>query len=254
MKDQVTVKDMQVGGSHYKDMAIQPVEFITKNNIGYCEGNVIKYVCRWKNKNGVEDLKKARHYIDLLIDAVSSEKDTTDDFDFIAELEKHNVHLSRRFDEKGARLTVKIKDQIVFDEALFQEVLAHYIDITIFTHKVRLVGKHLVNAGVAEQAVFIVLAMCLGCFTFRGPIDEGRYAYLTKDIFTVLDDYCGETLFTDKRDVTQALTLMTKNEMHGKFISIDYNKVEGLTYRAVWDTDKDIKSEKLAVFNEEAAK
>ena len=61
----------QVGGSHYKDMAIQPVEFIHKNGIGYMEGNVIKYVSRWRGKNGLEDLKKARHYIDLLIEMES---------------------------------------------------------------------------------------------------------------------------------------------------------------------------------------
>jgi hypothetical protein len=56
----------QVSGSHYKDFAIQPVEFIHANNIGYLEGNVIKYVCRWKNKNGLEDLDKAIHYLELL--------------------------------------------------------------------------------------------------------------------------------------------------------------------------------------------
>lgn len=48
-------------------MPIQPVEFITKNGLGFCEGNVVKYVCRHKAKGGVEDLKKARHYLDLLI-------------------------------------------------------------------------------------------------------------------------------------------------------------------------------------------
>jgi hypothetical protein len=64
----MSAKAEQVGGQHYKDMAIQPAEFIHKNGIGYMEGNVIKYVVRWRNKNGVEDLKKARHYLDLLIE------------------------------------------------------------------------------------------------------------------------------------------------------------------------------------------
>lgn len=59
--------DVQVGGDHYQRYKIQPIEFIQSNNIGFCEGNVIKYVTRWKDKNGVEDLKKAKHYIDLLI-------------------------------------------------------------------------------------------------------------------------------------------------------------------------------------------
>ena len=55
----------QEGGSHYKDMLIQPVEFIVKNDIAFLEANVIKYVCRHRNKNGLEDLKKAEHYIQL---------------------------------------------------------------------------------------------------------------------------------------------------------------------------------------------
>ena len=58
----------QVGGSHYKDMEIQPIDFITKNNLSYIQGNVIKYVCRYKDKNGVEDLEKAKHYLEMLID------------------------------------------------------------------------------------------------------------------------------------------------------------------------------------------
>lgn len=60
--------DVQVGGSHYKDFAIQPVEFIHANGIPYMEGNVIKYVARWRSKNGLKDLEKAKHYIDLLIE------------------------------------------------------------------------------------------------------------------------------------------------------------------------------------------
>jgi hypothetical protein len=59
--------DKQIGGSHYKDMAIQPVEYIHKNGLGFCEGNVVKYITRWKTKNGIEDLKKVIHYAELLI-------------------------------------------------------------------------------------------------------------------------------------------------------------------------------------------
>jgi hypothetical protein len=58
----------QVGGSHYKDLKIQPVEYIHANNIPFIEGNVIKYVTRWRAKNGIKDLEKARHFIDLLIE------------------------------------------------------------------------------------------------------------------------------------------------------------------------------------------
>ena len=57
----------QVGGTHYKDLKIQPIEFIHANNIPFCEANAIKYLCRWRQKNGRQDLEKARHYIDLLI-------------------------------------------------------------------------------------------------------------------------------------------------------------------------------------------
>ena len=63
-----TALNTQVGGSHYKDMVIQPVEFIEMNNLGFCVGNVIKYVCRYKSKNGIEDLQKAKHYLEILID------------------------------------------------------------------------------------------------------------------------------------------------------------------------------------------
>lgn len=65
----------QIGGGHYKSMAIQPVEYIHKNNIPYIEGCVIKYISRWRNKNGIEDLKKARHFIDLLIEFETTTKD-----------------------------------------------------------------------------------------------------------------------------------------------------------------------------------
>lgn len=57
----------QVGGDHYKRYAIQPVEFITKNKLGFCEGNAIKYLCRHGDKNGAQDLRKAIHYIELLL-------------------------------------------------------------------------------------------------------------------------------------------------------------------------------------------
>ena len=52
--------------NHY-DFEIQPVDYITKNGLGFCEGNVVKYVSRWKLKNGREDLLKARHYLDILL-------------------------------------------------------------------------------------------------------------------------------------------------------------------------------------------
>ena len=63
--------DRQEGGDHYQNKAIQPWDYIISNNIGYLEGNVIKYVSRYKEKHGLEDLKKARHYLDKLIEEIS---------------------------------------------------------------------------------------------------------------------------------------------------------------------------------------
>lgn len=59
---------IQEGGTHYKGMVIQPVEYIHSNNIGYLDGNVIKYVSRHKSKNGAEDIKKAIHYLQLILE------------------------------------------------------------------------------------------------------------------------------------------------------------------------------------------
>lgn len=60
--------DTQVAGKHYKDYPIQPVEFIHKNGLGFLEGCIIKRVCRHRNKNGKEDLEKAIHELQLLIE------------------------------------------------------------------------------------------------------------------------------------------------------------------------------------------
>jgi len=60
--------DTQVGGSHYKDMKIQPSEFINKNEMQFAEGNAIKYICRHGSKGRLQDLEKAKHYIDMIIE------------------------------------------------------------------------------------------------------------------------------------------------------------------------------------------
>lgn len=65
--------DEQVGGSHYKTKTIQPWDYIIQNNLGYLEGCIVKYISRYDEKGGVEDLKKARHYLDKLIE-VKTEK------------------------------------------------------------------------------------------------------------------------------------------------------------------------------------
>jgi hypothetical protein len=58
----------QVDGSHYKDLKIQPLEYIHANGIPFAEGCVIKYVSRWRNKGGIKDLEKAKHFLELLIE------------------------------------------------------------------------------------------------------------------------------------------------------------------------------------------
>ena len=60
-------KTTQIGGSHYKDMRIQPSEFIYKNGLNWFEGNAIKYICRHRAKTGRQDLEKAIHYLQLLL-------------------------------------------------------------------------------------------------------------------------------------------------------------------------------------------
>ena len=57
--------DKQIGGNHYKDFKIQPIEFITKNKLSFIQGCVVKYICRFNRKNGKEDLDKIIHYCEL---------------------------------------------------------------------------------------------------------------------------------------------------------------------------------------------
>ncbi len=58
----------QIGGRHYRSMRIQPSQFINENNLPFAEGNAIKYICRHKLKNKKEDLLKAMHYIEMIIE------------------------------------------------------------------------------------------------------------------------------------------------------------------------------------------
>ena len=60
--------EKQIGGNHYKKFKIQPIEFIALNNFNFLEGNVVKYVCRHRFKDGLKDLEKAKHYIEMLIE------------------------------------------------------------------------------------------------------------------------------------------------------------------------------------------
>ena len=60
--------DTQVGGDHYKNMGIQPTEYILANNLPFCEGCIVKYATRWRDKGGLQDLEKIIHYAQILID------------------------------------------------------------------------------------------------------------------------------------------------------------------------------------------
>lgn len=64
----MSANDEQVGGDHYRNKAVQPWDYISGNGLGYLEGCVIKYVSRYKDKDGLQDLLKARHYLDKLIE------------------------------------------------------------------------------------------------------------------------------------------------------------------------------------------
>ena len=70
-----TANATQVAGTHYKTQAIQTWDYIAANNIGYLEGNAIKYLSRWKSKGGVNDLLKAKHYIEKLIEIEAAKDD-----------------------------------------------------------------------------------------------------------------------------------------------------------------------------------
>lgn len=70
----MSAKDYQIGGSHYKNKGIQPIEYIMSNRLGFCEGNVVKYVSRWRDKNGLDDLLKAKHYLEFLIEEVRDDR------------------------------------------------------------------------------------------------------------------------------------------------------------------------------------
>jgi hypothetical protein len=60
--------DKQIGGSHYKDCAIQPVDYIVENKLDFLEGNIVKYITRHKTKNGIEDIRKVIHYAELILE------------------------------------------------------------------------------------------------------------------------------------------------------------------------------------------
>jgi hypothetical protein len=73
MSKKASALDTQVGGSHYKDYPIQPIEFVVANKLGFCEGNVVKYITRYAHKGGRQDLDKVIHYVQLLKELTNDE-------------------------------------------------------------------------------------------------------------------------------------------------------------------------------------
>ena len=70
----MSVYNKQIGGTHYKKMKIQPSKFVIENKLLFPEGSVIKYICRHPYKGGKEDLEKAKHFIDMIIERDYEEK------------------------------------------------------------------------------------------------------------------------------------------------------------------------------------
>lgn len=120
-----SLKD-QVGGSHYKKLAIQPVEYIQKNGLGYIEGSVVKYVTRWRDKGGVEDLKKARHFLSMLIEMESTRvgTDNQDDVAFRREMAKY-----AQSDNQGTRDSTPKSYNPWFDRMMQERYKIRGIDL-----------------------------------------------------------------------------------------------------------------------------
>lgn len=117
--------DVQVGGGHYKDMAIQPVEFCFQNKLNNCQTNVVKYITRYKNKNGLEDLKKAKHYIDLLIQLEGYEENTATPM-AKAVLKERELHL-----ENASQYLFNLKEEkcrTIYQGSVYQESLSFVVE------------------------------------------------------------------------------------------------------------------------------
>jgi hypothetical protein len=83
MEQLIGANEKQVAGDHYRAKAIQPWDYILANQLGYLEGNVVKYVSRWKEKGGVQDLHKARHYLEKLIEVTELQSKRPDHAEII---------------------------------------------------------------------------------------------------------------------------------------------------------------------------
>jgi hypothetical protein len=115
--------DTQVGGDHYKKMKIQPSEFINKNEMQFAEGNAIKYICRHSSKGRLQDLEKAKHYIDMIIER-----------DYADEAKNSSVDSGVNITYEGLSVTLPESDPDAMDDlskgfgTLSEDVKVSYAD------------------------------------------------------------------------------------------------------------------------------
>jgi len=118
------VYNKQIGGSHYKDMVMQPSEFINKNKLQFAEGNAIKYICRHAHKGEVQDLEKAKHYIDMIIERDYPLVPMTEEEEYRnAGITKEEAETSSKEWIKGYKEWKKLKDKgVISDKVKLKEL------------------------------------------------------------------------------------------------------------------------------------
>lgn len=158
--------DQQVGGSHYKDLAIQPIVFCQANELNACESNIVKYVCRHKQKGRMKDLEKVIHYAQMLIEleygGVSKTTHKVADCAPVPldhqdeQIEKSGVLSELSLDQSSPQLELALEPQELDDQILSRPPLAlMYADLLyryerlvnciedIYTHSSRKEGRPL---------------------------------------------------------------------------------------------------------------
>ncbi len=73
-EEEMIASEKQIGGDHYRHFKIMPIEYIAKNKLDFCEGNIVKYISRHRLKNGAEDIKKVIHYAELILELEYGDK------------------------------------------------------------------------------------------------------------------------------------------------------------------------------------
>jgi hypothetical protein len=102
----MSANDKQIAGNHYKKNGIQPWDYVVANNIGYLEGSAIKYITRWKDKNGIDDIRKAIHFLEKLIEVQPERLERSNSAPSFVEqcADISRVQQPHRFDGAEARL------------------------------------------------------------------------------------------------------------------------------------------------------